>query len=414
MPRLINLALRGATLVSKFVLIFVLAKLLPLEDVALYGLMVATIAYALMALGMDFYTYATRDLIAAPTRRWAAILRDQSVFYLIAYAVVLPLGLLIFGQGLLPWRMALWFFPLLAAEHAAQELNRLLVAMSQPLWASVVMFLRSGLWALVVVACMWWSPASRNLSFVFGAWLLGATLACLVALWPLRQMDRQSLRNPVNWVWIWRGIKVALPFALATLCLRAMYTADRYLIEWLHSVEVLAAYVLFVGMANAVMSFLDAGVFSFQYPRLLSAASEGKSLAFAQEMKRLWRNTLVATTVLIVAAYGLAFPVLHWLDLPAYTNQVGLLPWTLLAAALTAISMVPHYALYARHRDRTIVMSHVAALPAFALAAWVLWPVLGHATVPAAVATSMAFILVFKLFAYWRCQREAYALSPVN
>lgn len=398
--RLLNMGLRGATLVSKFALIFVLAKLLPPQDVALYGLMAATIGYALMALGLDFYTYATRDLIATPRHSWAGKLRDQGVFYLATYALVLPLALLLFSQGLLPWGMALWFFPLLAVEHLAQEFNRLLVAISQPLWASIVLFLRSGFWAFAVAAWMWWHPASRQLSFVFGAWLLSAALACVLALWPLRHIDRHSLGGRINWPWIWRGLKVALPFALATLCLRAIYTADRYLIEWLDGVQVLAAYVLFVGMANAVMSFLDAGVFSFQYPRLLTAASQGRPAAFAHEMKRLWRNTLLVTGLLVVAAYVLARPVVQWLDQPAYAAQLGLLPWALAAVALMAISMVPHYALYARHRDRVIITSHLASVAVFALAAWLLRPLLGQATIPAAVVVAMGFILVFKLLAY--------------
>ena len=401
------MGLRGATLVSKFALIFVLAKLLPPQDVAVYGLMAATIGYALIALGLDFYIYAMRDLIATPPNGWAAKLRDQGVVYLATYALVLPLGLLMFSQGLLPWSLALWFFPLLAAEHFAQELNRLLVTISQPLWASVVMLVRSGLWAFVVAAWMWWHPASRNLSFVFGAWLLGAALACLLALWRLRHIDRQSLRSNVNWVWIWRGIKVALPFVLATLCLRAIYTADRYLIEWLDGGEVLAAYVLFVGMSSVVLSFLDAGVFAFQYPRLLAAASQGNKGAFAQEMKRLWRNTLVTTCLLSVAAYVLALPIVHWLDQPIYAAQLGLLPWALAAVALMALSLVPHYALYARHQDRLIVISQLASLVAFALASWLLRPLLGHATVPAAVATAMASLLVFKFFAYRQTMQKA-------
>lgn len=394
------MGLRVATLVSKFALIFVLAKLLPPQDVALYGLMAATIGYALMALGLDFYTFATRDLIVTPRHSWAGKLRDQGIFYLVTYALVLPPALLLFSHGLLPWSMALWFFPLLAVEHFAQEFNRLLVAISKPLWASIVVFLRSGLWAIAVATWMWLHPASQQLSFVFGAWLLSAALACALALWPLRHIDRQSLGSRINWAWIWRGLKLALPFALATLCLRAIYTADRYLIEWLDGVQVLAAYVLFVGMANAVMSFVDAGVFSFQYPRLLTAASQGKKEAFAHEMKRLWRNTLLVTGLLTVAAYVLARPVVQWLDQPAYAAQLGLLPWTLAAVALMTISMVPHYALYARHRDRVIITSHLASVAVFALAAWLLRPPLGPATIPAAVVVAMAFILGFKLLAY--------------
>lgn len=396
----LNFGLRGLTLVSKFLLLFVLAKLLTPAEVALYGLLTATIAYALLALGLDFYTYATRDLIAADRSRWASILRDQGVVYLVAYALLLPLFLLLFSQGLLPWSTALWFFPLLAAEHLAQELNRLLVATSDPLWASVVLFVRSGLWAILIAAVMWRVPESRNLATVFGAWLFSAAMACLLALWPLRRIDRQSLRTRINWAWIRRGIKVALPFVLATLCLRALSTADRYLIEWLDGIEVLAAYVLFVGIANAIMSFLDAGVFSLQYPKLLVAANQKDPNRFRLEMKRLWNNTIVGTVLLTLTAYLLAHPLVQWLDRPVYAEHLGLLPWTLLAVALMSFSMVPHYALYARHRDRFIILSHLAALPVFLTIVWLFRSVLGEFTVAAAVAASFASLFLFKLVAY--------------
>lgn len=56
LERLLNLVLRGTTLVSKFALLFVLAKFLEPLEVGLYGLFSATIFYCLMALGFDFYT----------------------------------------------------------------------------------------------------------------------------------------------------------------------------------------------------------------------------------------------------------------------------------------------------------------------------------------------------------------------
>jgi hypothetical protein len=64
------------------------------------------------------------------------MLRDQGVFNGITYTALLPCCLLLFWLGALPWSLAVWFFPLLALEHVAQELNRLLVAISQPIWAS--------------------------------------------------------------------------------------------------------------------------------------------------------------------------------------------------------------------------------------------------------------------------------------
>ena len=394
--RLVNVALRGLTLGSKFVLIFILAKLLEPAEVGLYGLLTVTIAYVMMAVGFDFYTYATRELINTDRSQWLAQLRDQCVFYSMTYAVLLPLCLLIFTQGLLPWSLALWFFPLLALEHLAQEFNRLLVAISEPLSASIVLFLRQGLWAGMAALWMWLVPEQRNLHFVLGAWSAGVLLACLFAATRLTSLDRASLRNTINWSWIKRGVRIALPFIFATLSLRALYTLDRYWIEALSGLEVLAAYVLFMGIANVIMTFLDAAVFTFIYPSLILAAGQGNLTAYNAHMKRLTMQTVLFTTGLCVAVIGLAYPLMEWINKPVYINHFSLLYWAVLATALFAVSMVPHYALYARKQDRQIIISHFLSLPIFVTGVYLYDGHLGEAAIPAAMASAFLFILITK------------------
>lgn len=403
LKRLLNLSLRAATLVSKFALIFVLAKFLEPAEVGLYGLLSATVFYVLMALGFDFYTYATRELIATDRREWAGMLRDQGVFYGVVYAVLLPLCLLLFWLGFLPWQFAIWFFPLLALEHLAQELNRLLVAISEPLWASVVMFVRSGAWAIVAASWMWLNPAQRTLEFVLAAWTTGVLAACALGASRLRSLDSSSLQRKVDWQWIRKGIRVAFPFVIATLSLRALYTADRYWLEALGGLEMLAAYVLFVGIANAIMSFLDAAVFTFAYPALIAAASRNDQADFDKRMRQLAQQTLLVTLGLSFAALLLAGPVVDWLDRPSYVEHFTLLYWTVLAAALSGLSMIPHYGLYARRKDRPIILSHLASLPIFLVATLACIPLLGTVAVPAGMAAAFLFLLLAKLLAFKRC-----------
>lgn len=401
--RLANLSLRAATLVSKFALIFVLAKFLEPTEVGLYGLLSATVFYVLMALGFDFYTFASRELIVTDRRNWAGMLRDQGVFYGITYSALLPLCLLLFWLGLLPWQLAVWFFPLLALEHLAQELNRLLVAISEPLWASIVLFVRSGAWAIIAALWMWFDPVQRSLDFVLAAWAIGVFISCLLGASRLRGFDRASLQRAIDWAWIRKGIRVALPFVLATLSLRALYTVDRYWIEALGGLEQLAAYVLFVGIANAIMSFLDAAVFTFAYPALIASAGKADRPTFDRQMRRLGQHTLAVALGLSIAAVACAGPLIDWLDRPSYTQHFSLLYWTVLAAALFGISMIPHYGLYARREDRIIVFSHLASLPIFLLGALVLIPLIGVAAVPAAMCLAFLFLLLAKLLAFKRC-----------
>ncbi|WFE72462.1 hypothetical protein P8S55_05035 [Halomonas sp. M1] len=407
LERLINLGLRASTLLAKFSLLFFLAFFLEPAEVALYGLLVATIGYSLYGLGFDFYSYSTRELIGSSQKQWARLLRDQGVFFVGIYLAVLPLLFLIFYFELLPWSVAPWFFAILVLEHLAQELNRLLVAMSRQLLASIVLFLRSGLWAFIVAIFFWLLPETQSLDFVFIAWCLGALVACLLGSTALLALDRRCLSKSINWNWISRGIKVAFPLLVATLALRGMFTIDRYWVQNLSGTDVLAAYVLYAGVANTVMSFLDAAVFVFLYPKIIRAYKEQDLKSYNDGMKNLLRQTLLVTFILCVLAALLIHPMLFLLQKEIYTLNVNILYVLLIAIIFFAMSMVPHYGLYAMSVDRHIIISHIIAFISFFMFAAlfsILLPIYG---IPLALCCAFAIMLVYKSMAYSRFKRIA-------
>ena len=96
MDRLLNLALRGLSMGSKFVLIIFLARYLSVEDIGLYGLVVATVSFSVILLGGEFYTYSQRELLSVDKNKWCWILQHQSLATMALYLLILPLQLLIF------------------------------------------------------------------------------------------------------------------------------------------------------------------------------------------------------------------------------------------------------------------------------------------------------------------------------
>lgn len=412
--RLLNLSLRGATLLSKFVLIFVLAKLLEPAEVGLYGLLAATVGYCLFVLGLEFYTYSMRELIASPSHTRMGILRDQVIFYLLSYAMFLPLFIALFFADFLPWEIAAWFYLLAILEHVAQELNRTLIALSLQLEASVVLFIRSGAWALTLILLMWAVPSLRDLHIVLAAWSIGAALACMLGLrWTIRKLERSQL-SPVNWAWIRRGIRVALPMLIAALAIRGLFTFDRYWVQTIGGLETVGAYVLYAGIGSAVISFLDAGVVVFYYPRLVTAARGRNVAEFMVAMKSLRLNVVLATCSLTMLALGISHLVVEWLDKTAYQENFHLVKWILLSMLIYGISHTPHLGLYAQGKDRTIVLSQLAALLTFVIVGAGLASTLQSTAIPAALCAAFALMLVWKSFAYRRMATELKAITRLT
>jgi O-antigen/teichoic acid export membrane protein len=341
---------------------------------------------------------------------WGGLLKSQGALTVWLYLLFVPLLLLLFAQGVLPWHLAGWFMALLVLEHLNQELMRLLVAVSEPLLAGVTLFLRSGCWALVLVPLMAVDETLRSLDVVLLAWAIGGVAALAVAGVRLATLHIGGWRRPVDWAWVRLGIRVALPLLLATLALRAMYILDRYWLEALTGLEVLGAYVLFAGIANAMVSFLDAGVFAFSYPRMISAYQQQMAAIYRQELRALLLQTSIVAAGFCLVALLAIQPLLAWLGKAVYLEQQGIFPWILLATLLHCLGMVPHYALYAQSRDHSIIHSHIAGLVVFIPATWLFslhWPAIA---IPLGLCLAFFLILLWKSLAYLRLTPAPYRL----
>lgn len=408
--QLSNGAIRGLTLVSKFFLIFFLARFLEPAELGIYGLLTATVGYSMYLLGFDFYTYSTRELLKRERKEWGGVLKAQGILTLGLYLFFLPLLSFLFVYDLLPMKVLYWFFVLLVLEHLGQELGRLLITASEQLYASLILFLRTGVWAILVVGLMLIEPQMRDLNVVFLAWSLGGLLALCVGVCRIKRLEISGWGAQVDWIWLIRGLKVAFALLVATLAIRGVFTLDRYWFQELAGLELLGAYVLFMGVSMALMSFLDAGIFAFIYPGLISAYQQHDAVGFRRGMLKLLLQTVCVTGAFALIAVMAIGPLLMWLDKPLYSHQQDLFVWILLATVLYAVGMIPHYGLYAQGHDRPIIFSHVASLIIFSLATWSFaqyWP---HLAVPLGLCVSFFCVLCWKTWSFHRLTPAPYRL----
>ncbi len=395
-------------------MLFVLARLLTPGELGLYGLMTATIVFSMLVIGGDYYTYSQRELMSRPREQWSFVLQHQGLATVLLYVVLLPLQGLVFFFDLLPVHLAFWFFALLVSEHLSQELNRLLVAMQRPLTASWVFFVRSGLWVWVVLPLMWLLPSMQTLETVFFVWFMGSALAGIIGLAVVWRAVGAWQWWSVDWKWLRIGYKKGAMFLVATMCFRALFTADRYVVEYFVGSEMLGVYVLYIGMATAIVNFMEPAIFSFLYPRLVSAWRQGQYETYRKVYRELSLSATLVGLGLATGCFILAPWVLQWTGKSIYVNQLPLL-WVLLGMAIVyAIGMVPHYGLYARGSDRAIMFSHVSSLAVFGGIVVLLgraWPLYA---VPWALAGSFSWMGGLKLWLYMRLQNNQKMPSSVE
>jgi len=393
--RFFNLLLRAINLVGKFAIIFFLAKYLAPDEVGLYGLLVATITYSMFPLGLEFYTYNTRKIITSKKSKWGWLIKNQASLYLRVYFVLLPFFLIIFIAGLLPWRMASWFFLLLVFEHINQEMMRLLIVMSRQIQASISILIRQGLWAIPALLCIYLFPEKRNLEFILTAWLAASVFAFFFSALTIYKLPISGWHLPVDWKSIKVGIKISSVLLVANLSTNLIWTSDKYWFEYLQGGEVLGAYVFYLSLASSFLSFLDASVFSFIYPRMIRVAEDGNMILLKK-----YTITMIKQTILLfflfstIACFSIMF-VLEQIGRSAYIEHIKLFYFSLAAVAVYAIKSAFNYALYALKKDKKIAKINIIGVVFFVISTGFFS--LFNAYIAVSTGICSAFLLIFLL-----------------
>lgn len=358
----ISVSLRVLTLASKFVLLMYLVRYFAVEAVGVYGLIAVTISISLYFLGVDFYVFSTREVLSQSSKRLPVLVRDQAVLHGIAYVIVLPILLCVFAANLIGWTYAIWFYGILVLEHLSQESYRLLVAISRPARANLILFLRSGAWIYAVVGLGMVSSDFRILSVVWVGWLTGALASIIIAAYSLRDYPwKFALSENVDWSWIRSGIKVAIPYLVASLCLMSVQFADRYAISYFKGEAQLGIYTFYAQIANTVQLLITTGVTSLIYPKMVSAYQKWDHDTFAALFKKLTWGVIAGTiTLCLIISAAIPF-VLRVLDRPHVAEYQPVLWLLLIGNGLLTLSHIPHYSLYAQGKDRSVVYSTVIA-----------------------------------------------------
>lgn len=73
---------------------------------------------------------------------------------------------------------------------------------------------------------------------------------------------------------------------------------------------------------------------------------------------------------------------------------------------INAISMVPHFALYARGIDKPIIYSHIGALVGFVVATWAFSHNHSALAVPMGLNVAFTLMLIWKTMAYWQLNKS--------
>ena len=396
--RFINILLRGLTLVSRFGLLFFLAKFLDPEKVGEFGLLVASIGYLVYVIGFEFYVYSNREVALNNNETQLFFLKNQLTLGLFTYLCIMPIIWIFFKYLSLPLIYLNIGMAILLFDYISLELYRYLVATQRQLKAGLLLFMRSGLWPLFVVLVMFFYDGFKNLDSVLYFWAFGSFTSVVYGVYIL---DIQ-LPNNFKWfyvydfAWIRRGLKITFLYFLAALSVQAVFVLDRFLLESILGLDILAVYVLFISIIFAITSFIDAGVFAYLYPKLLVMAKDQEFIAFYKLFNEMINQVLFCVVTLSSLVGVLYFYGVEYLDNEVYREYWFILPLLLLMVFFQLLGTCYQFGLYALNEDRVISYTKISLIFVFILLFWLC----KQASALYAIPFALIFLFILQLLLY--------------
>lgn len=403
----LNGALRMVLLLAKFFFVIFLAKYSSAEVVVEYGIVVAAVSVAVTLVGLDFYTYANRELMRHKLNN-AKILTNQIFLLLIVYLLLLVLAAPMAGF-LVSYTI---FVGIIVFEHTSQELIRVLIARRSPILATITLMPKAALWIVALVGWKYGSGSMITLPEIGAFWIAGALASFGIGLWFLRHQLRFVNYRLIDRAWITQGLKSALIMLVAGAIARSFFLLDRLIMNHAASVDLVSAYVLFASLIASVYVIVEAAVFQFALPDLVENYSKGRRRDYLN------CSSLMALKAISLAVIGL-FGIIIFADIllvfigkQTYLDQHSVLYICAFIGLAYVAFLSTHFVLYSMGRDLVLLTTAAITLAAFISASLAVPEEAGSLSVPIYLAASLVFGVLMRLIAIWMCLSAPARFAP--
>jgi len=390
---LVTTALRGLSAFSRFFLFVYLGRNADIELLGAFGVIAALCAIIVQFAGLELHYINARVLLSVPGEERGKYLYDQFYFHLLTHLVLLPWLLLVFILGYLDPGLAIYVIPLIFFEHFSQEMFRVLVTLFRPVLATLILFIRSGLWIFAFIGITALFELQITIKGVILAWLLSSFAAFIIGLFVLRGVAGKWHRfSGIDWKWLQSAVVMTFPFIINTVLFTTMQSLDRLVLNYHHGESSTGVFFFFSSMASAFYLVLSFSVGIFHGPRAIQAFKLGQLDEYQKERALIIKKYIRIGAIIIVPAIFSIYPILWIVDKAAYAEYV-VVYWIMLGAnILLVVSDVINFDLYVREKDRAIMFSVIVCFIAALVAQVALVPDFG--VIGAAIATTFAYMLL--------------------
>ena len=373
---LIIMALRGVSLVTKFVLTLFIARFMGFETLGLYGLIAAAAVMAPGFLGLGLIQTISRKAVTQSLEEVTLGLAYYSRF-IIALYVFIFIGMIAIGIVTDKVFLSVIVTIIVFLEHVNGDLYQLLLNLSRPFTANFLHFLRAALWAVIFMALSFFYPSLRTIELLLMGWAGGSVCALLVFAWFSRRWPWKSKPRilPLH-KWIREEFSQARILYMTGFANTGSQYLDRYVVTFFLGLDLTGVYVFFKQVSSALSNLLYTGVIQIARPKMVKAHKEGLS-TYASIYRSCLKHSVLASIAMGLVAGFCMDALMPYIDKPLATKWFPILWIILIGFVLNIAAQVRNLVFYSRHKDSLSLKVYLGVFVGSALFNMILIPFLG-------------------------------------
>lgn len=350
---LLNFVLRAINPVVKFLFLTIIGKKFGSSFLGEYSLFSTTVNLAVYFVGLDFYNFCIREFVKSDTfQEKNKILSNQFFVYLVSYLFFFIISLFLFNFNILERSFMFYFLGIVIFDHISQELFRIFNANREPIIASLIFLIRSGLW-VIIIFILFFLGVNIALNTIFLFWFMLSVASSVIGSILLIRRYRLKFKY-VEFKFIKRGVMVTVIFFFTTITSKILEFSNRYIIDFFMTKSEVGVFSFFSSISNQLVMIVDSIVIVNMLPVLVKkiGAKDKVSKDYYYLFNRnVFFVAVVGALVLVVVSY----PFVRLIGRFEFIDYYYVLVLILIGQVIYILSFVPHYLMFALNNDLGIM-----------------------------------------------------------
>lgn len=349
---------RGISILSKFIIIFFLAKNISVDDFGGFQLVSYFVLISTTLFGVEYYNISNREVVISSEKKQVYLSHINFIITVFPVLLLISIVLLIilFPRDIISPLNLLLVYCVCIGDYFSQEVYRYLIVNKEFRKANLQLIYKSTFFLILILICACFTD-ELNFIIVIKAMALSYLILFFIAFQVFRKVIFDFTEIKVKFLnrkLIKRKFKKLAPFILLALCVKGIEFSDKFLIGNLLGMEEVGIYSFMYSIAAVVNVFIVSGFYLIFLPILIEKYNKDK-IGFKSELFKFAKLNIIFSIFIIAGIFLFKDVLFALLNKEEYVSYSEILSYTLLGMFLKNLSLIPSIYLYVSHRENVIL-----------------------------------------------------------